>query len=82
MYPNDSVNTALFQSVQASFANCGIKLTGKPEPVSSFFVDLGNAPQNNKANEWDVAPGGLDPRLVRRQRPHGRPAVLPEPTAR
>ncbi|HEU5421223.1 MAG TPA: ABC transporter substrate-binding protein [Streptosporangiaceae bacterium] len=55
LYLNDSVNTALFQSVQASFANCGIKLKGKPEPISSYFVDLGNAPQNNKPNAWDVA---------------------------
>jgi peptide/nickel transport system substrate-binding protein len=55
LYLNDSVNTALFQSVQASFANCGIKLNGKPEPISSYFVDLGNAPQNNKPNAWDVA---------------------------
>lgn len=55
LYLNDSVNTALFQSVQASFAGCGIHLTGKPEPISSYFVDLGNAPQNNKPNQWDVA---------------------------
>lgn len=55
LYINDSVNTALFQSIQASFANCGIKLQGKAEPISSFFVDLGNAPQNNKPNQWDVA---------------------------
>jgi peptide/nickel transport system substrate-binding protein len=55
LYINDSVNTALFQSIQASFANCGIHLTGKPEPISSFFVDLGNAPQNHLANQWDVA---------------------------
>jgi peptide/nickel transport system substrate-binding protein len=55
LYINDSVNTALFQSIQASFASCGIKLTGKPEPISSFFVDLGNAPQNKLANQWDVA---------------------------
>jgi peptide/nickel transport system substrate-binding protein len=55
LYINDSVNTSLFQSVQASFANCGIHLTGKPEPISSFFVDLGNAPQNSKPNQWDVA---------------------------
>jgi peptide/nickel transport system substrate-binding protein len=55
LYLNDSVNTALFQSVQASFANCGIKLKGKGEPISSYFVDLGNAPQNNKPNQWDVA---------------------------
>jgi peptide/nickel transport system substrate-binding protein len=55
LYINDSVNTALFQSVQASFASCGITLKGKAEPISSFFVDLGNAPQNNKANQWDVS---------------------------
>lgn len=55
LHLNDSVNTALFESVQASFANCGIKLVSKPEPISSYFVDLGNAPQNNKANQWDVA---------------------------
>jgi peptide/nickel transport system substrate-binding protein len=55
LYLNDSVNTAVFQSVQASFANCGVKLKGKAEPISSFFVDLGNAPQNNKPNQWDVA---------------------------
>jgi peptide/nickel transport system substrate-binding protein len=55
LYISDSVNTALFQSIQGSFANCGIKLKGKPEPISSFFVDLGNAPQNNKPGQWDVA---------------------------
>jgi peptide/nickel transport system substrate-binding protein len=55
LHLNDSVNTALFESVQASFATCGIKLVSKPEPISSYFVDLGNAPQNNKPNEWDVA---------------------------
>jgi len=54
-YINDSVNTSLFQSVQASFANCGIKLKGKPTPISSYFVNLGNAPVNNKPNQWDVA---------------------------
>jgi peptide/nickel transport system substrate-binding protein len=55
LYINDSVNSTLFQSIQASFASCGITLKGKGEPISSFFVSLGNAPQNNKANQWDVA---------------------------
>jgi peptide/nickel transport system substrate-binding protein len=55
LYLNDSVNTTLFESVQASFKNCGITLKGKGEPISSYFVDLGNAPQNNKPNAWDVA---------------------------
>jgi peptide/nickel transport system substrate-binding protein len=55
LYLNDTVNTTLFQSVQASFKLCNITLKGKGEPISSYFVDLGNAPQNNKAGAWDVA---------------------------
>ncbi len=74
LYLNDSVNTALFQSVQASFASCGIKLTGKPEPISSYFVDLGNAPQNNKPNQWDVAQPAWFPDWYG---PNGRTTVQP-----
>ena len=37
------------------YANCGITLNGKAVPGSSFFVDLGNAPENNKAGTWDMA---------------------------
>jgi peptide/nickel transport system substrate-binding protein len=55
MYANDSVNVRLFESIQASLAGCGVKLTGKAVPGSSFFVDLGNAPENNKAGTWDMA---------------------------
>jgi len=54
MYPNDSSNTRMFTAIQASLANCGITLTGKPEPGSSFFTDLGNSPENNKAGQWDL----------------------------
>jgi peptide/nickel transport system substrate-binding protein len=54
MYPNDSSNTRIFTAIQASLANCGITLLAKPEPGSSFFVDLGNAPENNKPNQWDL----------------------------
>jgi peptide/nickel transport system substrate-binding protein len=54
MYPNDSTDTRAFTAIQASLANCGITLTGKGEPGSSFFVDMGNAPENNKAGQWDM----------------------------
>lgn len=54
MYPNDSSNTRIFTAIQASLANCGITLAGKPEPGSSFFTDLGNAPESNKAGAWDM----------------------------
>ncbi len=54
MYENDSSDTRIFTAIQASLAPCGITLTGKPEPGSSIFVDLGNAPENNKSGQWDV----------------------------
>ncbi len=55
LYPNDSTNTRLFEAIQASLANCGITLKGQGEPGSTFFVDLGNAPENNKAGTFDMA---------------------------
>ena len=61
MYPNDSSNTRIFTAIQASLANCGITLTGKPEPGSSFFTDLGNSPENNKAGQWDMGQPGWFP---------------------
>jgi peptide/nickel transport system substrate-binding protein len=61
MYPNDSSNTRIFTAIQASLANCGVTLTGKPEPGSSFFTDLGNAPSNNKAGQWDMGQPGWIP---------------------
>jgi peptide/nickel transport system substrate-binding protein len=61
MYPNDSSNTRIFTAIQASLALCNITLTGKPEPGSSFFVDLGNAPENNKAGQWDMGQPGWIP---------------------
>jgi peptide/nickel transport system substrate-binding protein len=61
MYPNDSSNTRIFTAIQASLATCGVTLTGKPEPGSSFFTDLGNAPENNKAGQWDMGQPGWIP---------------------
>jgi peptide/nickel transport system substrate-binding protein len=54
-YPNDSTNTRAFEAIQASLAQCGITLNGKPQPGSSFFVNIGNSPINNKASQWDLA---------------------------
>jgi len=61
LYANDSVNTRIFEAIQASLANCNITLNGKGEPGSSFFVDLGNAPENNKAGTWDMGQAGWIP---------------------
>ncbi|MDR2983702.1 MAG: ABC transporter substrate-binding protein [Nocardiopsaceae bacterium] len=54
LYKNDSVNKAEFEAIQASLGGCGIHLIGKPEPGSTFFVDLGNAPVNARPGAWDM----------------------------
>jgi len=54
MYENDSSDTRIFTAIQASLALCGVTLQGKPEPGSSIFVDLGDAPEGGKANDWDM----------------------------
>ena len=61
LYANDSVNQRIFAAIQASLKPCGVDLVGKPEPGSSFFVDLGNAPANNKPGTWDMGQPGWIP---------------------
>ncbi len=61
LYANDSVNSRIFAAIQASLAPCGVNLKGRPEPGSSFFVDLGNAPVNNKPGTWDMGQAGWIP---------------------
>ena len=58
LYANDSVNSRIFAAIQASLKLCGVNLKGKPEPGSSFFVDLGNAPVNNRPGTWDMGQPG------------------------
>jgi len=61
LYQNDSINTQAFVSIQASLKSCGITLKGKGEPGSSFFVDLGNSPENAKPGTWDLGQAGWIP---------------------
>lgn len=61
LYINDSADTHLFETVQASLKSCGINLAGKAEPGSSYFTDLGNSPVNNQPGKWDVGFPGWFP---------------------
>ena len=61
LYANDVVNTQVFNAIHASLRRCGINLIGVPEPGSSFFVDLGNAPVNDKPGTWDLGQPGWIP---------------------
>ena len=54
LYPSDSFNTRLFTAIQASLLQCGVRLTPKPEPGTEWIIALGNAPVNNKPNQWDI----------------------------
>jgi peptide/nickel transport system substrate-binding protein len=56
LYINDSVGTRSFEAIQASLKACGVNLSGKPTPGSTYFTTLGNAP-SNKPGEWDIATG-------------------------
>jgi peptide/nickel transport system substrate-binding protein len=53
-YPDVSSIQRIFVAAQASLAQCGITLAGKPQPDASYYVDLGNGPSNNKAGTWDM----------------------------
>jgi peptide/nickel transport system substrate-binding protein len=55
MYQDDTVSTAIYQAIDASLAKCNITLKGKSENGSTYFIDLGDSPQNNKPNQWDLA---------------------------
>jgi peptide/nickel transport system substrate-binding protein len=61
LYPQGSLNSVVFQSVQASLARCGITLAGKAENTGAYFSELGNAPQNSKPGQWDLATGSWYP---------------------
>jgi len=58
---NDSISVSVAQSVAASLAPCGIHIKDKAEAGSSFFVDIGNSPNNNKAGTYDLAQAGWFP---------------------
>jgi peptide/nickel transport system substrate-binding protein len=61
LYISDSLNTQVFVAMQASLRNCGITLKGTSEPITSYFADLGDAPDNGKAGTWDIAQPGWNP---------------------
>jgi peptide/nickel transport system substrate-binding protein len=61
LYANDTVNALVFLRIQSSLKRCGINMIGRPEPGSSFFVDLGDAPVNNRPGTWDMGQPGWIP---------------------
>jgi peptide/nickel transport system substrate-binding protein len=61
LYLSDPVGTDIFTSIQGSLLKCGITLHGKPANSASFGSELGDAPVNNKPNQWDMAPASWTP---------------------
>jgi peptide/nickel transport system substrate-binding protein len=62
LYPSDSGDTTIFQSVQGSLARCGITLTGMPQPGGGgYFSVLGDTQQSARQGTWDMATGSWYP---------------------
>jgi peptide/nickel transport system substrate-binding protein len=62
LYPNDSGDTTIFESIQGSLAACGITLKGMPQPSGgTYFTGLGNTQQTAKPGTWDMATGSWFP---------------------
>jgi peptide/nickel transport system substrate-binding protein len=60
-YQLDSINSSIFQSIQASLHLCGINLHGQPESGSTFFTHVGNVSVTNKPGTFDMAQVGWIP---------------------
>jgi peptide/nickel transport system substrate-binding protein len=62
LYPNDTQDGTIFQSIQGSLLACGITLNGVRQPSGgAYFTDLGNTPQTDKPGTWDMATGSWFP---------------------
>ena len=62
LYPKDSGNTTIFQSIQGSLGQCGITVKGMPQPSGgAYYTDLGNTPQTARPGTWDLATGSWFP---------------------
>jgi peptide/nickel transport system substrate-binding protein len=62
LYPSDSGDTTIFQSIQGSLARCGIILTGVPQPAGGgYFSVLGDTQQSARRGTWDMATGSWYP---------------------
>ncbi len=59
-YRSNGNHPAVFASVQAALAACGIKVTGKVFTGSAMYTFLED-PANNKADKWDIAEPGWVP---------------------
>ena len=60
-YRNNGNHPAIFASVQASLAACGIKVTGKVFNGSGAFYPFMEDPANAKADKWDIGEPGWVP---------------------
>jgi len=62
LYPNDSGDTTIFESIQGSLQRCGILLKGVPQPSGgAYFTALGDTQQTARPGTWDMATGSWYP---------------------
>ena len=70
LYPNDSVNTAVFQAIQASLAQLRHHAERQARAGLQLLHRPGQRAGEQQGRHVGHGPGRLDPRLVRQQRPH------------
>jgi peptide/nickel transport system substrate-binding protein len=62
LYQNESSAVTLFQSIQGSLGQCGIKVQGVAKPGGgAYFTELGDTGQTDKPGTWDMATGSWYP---------------------
>ncbi len=61
LYRTSGKHPAVYQSVQADMAKCGIKLVGTPSAPSDFYGKYLSDPTAAKAGVWDMASPGWVP---------------------
>lgn len=73
-YRNAGNHPAVFQSVQADLAKCGIKTIGVPEQQGPYYAFLNNCLNSAKPGQWDISEPGWVPDWLGN---NGRANVVP-----
>ncbi len=61
VYRTSGKHPDVYQSVQADFAKCGVKVVGKPSAASDYYGKYLSDPTAAKAGVWDISEPGWVP---------------------
>jgi ABC-type transport system substrate-binding protein len=58
LYRTSSVHTQIYESLQADFAKCGVKVVGKPAAQGDYYGKYLGDPTQAKSGVWDISEPG------------------------